>query len=343
MILPELEKTRQAKTIGKALEAKVEFVIAASKPFSDWLQIRRLNRSGNSAMFPLCEIKVGDQGVEFGVQSRRPEMRALLALGDRCRLQPRIPRHLRPLHRGCQAARRRDNVLILGAHSPSRTGFSALAEPNPPMSAARASLTTCEAHLLTGNSPLFLISIHPCRPVLRHSANERTRIAWPQCGCAHFNNATHFVEEISLFGGKVIGSKNELGAHHRDRRHRDMTIGEFALQKLHEGGVKCNFRLRHLEPRQPQHAVGQKALDINLPGRLHRAPMPHPRVNRQIPRVRLEHALVAQRFKILPRQRQILHRRQRRFARSRKSPRSTGRPTAASSGRKSRHLYFPAP
>ena len=42
-------------------------------------------------------------------------------------------------------------------------------------------------------------------PILRQLKNERTRIARLQCGCAHFNNATRFVEEISFGEQKRIG------------------------------------------------------------------------------------------------------------------------------------------
>ena len=122
-LLPGLEEKRQAKTIGKSLEAAVR-LFAANKPFSDWAA----DPAVLEAFRELCNVSqieiTRDQGAELVVQRRRPEMRALLALGNRRWLQHRIPYYLRPLHRGCQAARRQSTVLIWGARAPLCAGAS---------------------------------------------------------------------------------------------------------------------------------------------------------------------------------------------------------------------------
>jgi isoleucyl-tRNA synthetase len=55
-LLPELEKARQAKTIGKALDAKIEIVIPeAQKPVSDASLLRELLNVSD------LKVKVGDE------------------------------------------------------------------------------------------------------------------------------------------------------------------------------------------------------------------------------------------------------------------------------------------
>ena len=76
-ILPELEKARQAKTIGKALDAKIEIVVPQVQwQLSDSEMLREL------VNVSALKITVGETDSLVSFQSRRPEMRALLALGN---------------------------------------------------------------------------------------------------------------------------------------------------------------------------------------------------------------------------------------------------------------------
>ena len=94
-LLPELEKARQEKKIGKALDAKIEIMIPrVQSQVSDRDLLRELLNVSD------LQIRVGEPVFTSCFQGRRPEMRALLALGDGRGFESGASDDLRPLCEG---------------------------------------------------------------------------------------------------------------------------------------------------------------------------------------------------------------------------------------------------
>ena len=114
LLLSQLEKKRQEKVIGKSLDAKICLLetdkLVTLEALEDFREL------ANVSQFE----KTRNRDAEFSCSSRRPEMRALLALGNGCWLKSGAPDNLWPLRRGGETVQ---GVILFGSASLWLTQF----------------------------------------------------------------------------------------------------------------------------------------------------------------------------------------------------------------------------